>query len=1292
MPLTSKNPLLRLNTVKPTQQAKHFLTKELSDRFFAVPLRINQNQLLLASPLIDDNGYKRSLEVALHRPVQLFHCTWTDFRQFQSSCYDDFILEPVVSENGFLDRIKGGSSVQLTNSKVNLELRGIQDFSPHFPSKKLPPPNGLDLLLPDSFLRDECVPFGWVNETLFCLSKKKLQTTLITSDYQLQVVIATSETVNKAYQQNILRGQSRIQISEQQVIDELLKRNKLNQEQGTFALQVKLLTGKSAKEVLIERQIISADDWLITYAEIIDIQALPAELIPDDFDQILQKVKTLIPDWIAHQFQVLPIVSEHDALLLGVNSIDYRVIEMIESMTHLSIEPRLMDEKELSRWISKIYPLPEPFEGPTLQPVSYKSFLIEMGYISAEQGKTLFAQKDWEEEIVKGGYLTEDEMLEAESIFTGLPSLSLDHFNFDKELIESYPITDLQKHSVLPLHENSDNVYLAVADPFNAKAFIEFEEKSKKHVWPVLVPPAILKNLIQQFGTQVNNDEQEKEITSLLDLFASEGVVVRNQIPVIKEKVSMESIALDSAIINVTGKDAVEAGQQMAKALGIKFEEIGLHEETREVIDAIGKKLIRRNYIDPVDLNAAKLITFETAQQIGALPLRFEGDRLVIAFADPIYERKQVSLELMLTTPVQPVLCSRNQLDEAIQRVLGKPNLGTSLLSAGMISRAQLNDALDYARKTNVRLGRALVFKRYLSEETLYQFLATQAKLPFFDLSNAEIDMEAAKLLDAKTERQLGILPIAVDHNQVIVGTVDPLNLNAIEYARENFTQKVKPVIITESVLESALESVYRDDYLNESVSALLERSPQDSGYHVLEKAQIVFIIAIAAIFALWASINTFSFVIIINALITAFYLIFSVYKFRLIFKAIFNNLEVPVSDEEVEALDDAELPIYTILVPVHREAEILPEIVQSLASLDYPVAKLDILILFEEDDLETIERFDEISPPKFIRKIVVPNELPKTKPKACNYGLIHARGDYVVIYDAEDEPEPDQLKKIVVAFRKTPENVACIQAKLNYFNRSQNILTKWFTVEYSMWFDLLLPGLDAERAPIPLGGTSNHFKTFALVEAGAWDPYNVTEDADLGIRLFKRGYRTRIVDSTTYEEANSQFANWIRQRSRWLKGYMQTWLVHMRHPIKLIREIGFNNFMSFQFIVGGTFFTALMNPFYWVLTSIWFLAEPEFIHRLFPGAVFYMGAACLYIGTFVFTYVNVAGAMRRGYYDMVKTAMLSPIYWAMSSIASWKGFIQLIFKPHFWEKTKHGLYVRHQTDVNNQTIEEQQP
>jgi len=185
-----------------------------------------------------------------------------------------------------------------------------------------------------------------------------------------------------------------------------------------------------------------------------------------------------------------------------------------------------------------------------------------------------------------------------------------------------------------------------------------------------------------------------------------------------------------------------------------------------------------------------------------------------------------------------------------------------------------------------------------------------------------------------------------------------------------------------------------------------------------------------------------------------------------------------------------------------------------------------------------------------------------------------------------------------------------------------------------------------------------------------------VTEDADLGVRLFKRGYTTAIVESTTFEEANSQVGNWIRQRSRWIKGYIQTWLVHMRDPLRLIREIGFRGFLSFQFVVGGTFFAALINPIYWLLTTLWFLLEWKFIQVIFPGIIFFLGAFCLFLGNFAFTYMNVAGALRRGQYSFVKVALISPVYWALASVAAWVGFIQLMYKPHFWEKTAHGLNV----------------
>jgi cellulose synthase/poly-beta-1,6-N-acetylglucosamine synthase-like glycosyltransferase len=368
-------------------------------------------------------------------------------------------------------------------------------------------------------------------------------------------------------------------------------------------------------------------------------------------------------------------------------------------------------------------------------------------------------------------------------------------------------------------------------------------------------------------------------------------------------------------------------------------------------------------------------------------------------------------------------------------------------------------------------------------------------------------------------------------------------------------------------------------------------------------------------------------------------------------------------------------LPIYTVLVPLYRETEVLPVLVNAITRLDYPKPKLDVRILLEEDDEETRAAVLASNLPGYFTPVVVPKGAPKGKPRACNYGLIHARGEYVVIYDAEDLPDPDQLKKSLIAFKNGGERLACVQAKLNYFNRDQNVLTRWFTSEYSMWFDLLLPGLGASGAPIPLGGTSNHFRVDQLRRLGAWDPYNVTEDADLGIRLHKSGLKTVVVDSTTYEEANSETFNWIRQRSRWIKGYIQTYLVHMRNPVQLWRAIGARGFISFQFMVGGTVASLLLNPIFWGLTALWFATRAHFIQEIFPTPILYLGTLALFFGNFAFVYLTVAGCLQRRHYHLVIFALLTPIYWALMSIAAWKGFVQLFYAPSYWEKTRHGLY-----------------
>ena len=265
----------------------------------------------------------------------------------------------------------------------------------------------------------------------------------------------------------------------------------------------------------------------------------------------------------------------------------------------------------------------------------------------------------------------------------------------------------------------------------------------------------------------------------------------------------------------------------------------------------------------------------------------------------------------------------------------------------------------------------------------------------------------------------------------------------------------------------------------------------------------------------------------------------------------------VVVSDEEALAIPDDDLPIYTILLPVYNEPSIVQNLIDGVGKLVYPKDRLETLLLIEEDDLATQEAVRGVSL-ESVRVVIVPHSLPKTKPKACNYGMAlpGLRGELVTIYDAEDIPDPLQLRKAVAAFRRLPAEVACLQARLGYFNERQNLLTRWFSLEYDQWFGIVLPTVEAARCVVPLGGTSNHMPTALWREVGGWDEFNVTEDADLGVRLARRGYRTLVLDSTTLEEANSDVLNWIRQRSRWYKGYLQTMLVHLRHPRALRREM----------------------------------------------------------------------------------------------------------------------------------------
>ena len=432
-------------------------------------------------------------------------------------------------------------------------------------------------------------------------------------------------------------------------------------------------------------------------------------------------------------------------------------------------------------------------------------------------------------------------------------------------------------------------------------------------------------------------------------------------------------------------------------------------------------------------------------------------------------------------------------------------------------------------------------------------------------------------------------------------------------------------------------------------------------------------LVALLLALAAWALLDWRQELLGINVVLMVFYLASTLYRILIIHLALAKPREIILPPEDLERPPNGrQWPRYMVILPMYHEADVLPGLVGSLAKLDYPKDRLEIRLLIEADDDETMACAQSLNLQPPFRIVPIPVSLPRTKPKACNVGIQDGNADLLVIYDAEDLPEPDQLKKAAVAFHRAPANVACIQAKLGYYNTDWNLLTRCFTADYATWFGLCLPGLDALQAPIPLGGTSNHFRLDVLRQVRGWDEYNVTEDCDLGLRLFVGGWRTRVLESTTWEQACPDLRFWIKQRSRWVKGYIQTYLVHCRDLIGLHRKLGLRDSIQFHLLIGGSCLSQLINPFYWLMTLLWLVARPDAMDQFFPPAVYAMGSFCLFVGNFIFAYTAAIACVRRGVGHVAKFCLLMPFYWMLISVAAWKGFLQLITKPHHWEKTKH--------------------
>ncbi|MBT2129784.1 glycosyltransferase family 2 protein [Aliiroseovarius lamellibrachiae] len=601
-----------------------------------------------------------------------------------------------------------------------------------------------------------------------------------------------------------------------------------------------------------------------------------------------------------------------------------------------------------------------------------------------------------------------------------------------------------------------------------------------------------------------------------------------------------------------------------------------------------------------------------------------------------------------------------------------RKQLGQVLMEMGALSPDHLTIATTLQKKRDVRLGDILLAHGFVRKADLYAALARQFNCAIADLRRQPPD---ARLID-DVGADFCIRNRVVPWKQVGAGTV------IICSRPDEFTtlQHEFPAHWGRTFLAIAPEEDILDRLVAMRHRTLTQRAENRVAGHescrgwnsknVLRYA-LTLILGLSALF-FYSTLAGFSllvgwavFTLVMN---TGLKVIASYLYWK---EGRKTSIDAPPPTQENET---ARLPMVSIMVPLYKEREIAGRLVKRLESIDYPRELLEICLVVEEDDILTQNTLGRVRLPRWMRQVIVPRGIVKTKPRALNFALDFCRGSIIGVYDAEDAPAADQILKITQRFAERGPDVACLQGKLDFYNARTNWLSRCFTVEYASWWRLILPGIEKMGFAIPLGGTTLFFRRHALEELGGWDAHNVTEDADLGMRLARHGYRTELVDTVTEEEANCRAWPWIKQRSRWIKGYAMTYGVHMRQPRQLLADLGWRKFIGFQILFLGSLSGVLLAPLLWTFWAFP-LGLPHPLRGVMPdGLLILLGTTFVAAELLTITIgiQAVSGAKHRWLRVWVPTLHL---YYPLASAAALKGFVEIVTKPFYWDKTQHGKY-----------------
>ncbi|MCW2951906.1 MAG: glycosyl transferase, group 2 family protein [Conexibacter sp.] len=616
------------------------------------------------------------------------------------------------------------------------------------------------------------------------------------------------------------------------------------------------------------------------------------------------------------------------------------------------------------------------------------------------------------------------------------------------------------------------------------------------------------------------------------------------------------------------------------------------------------------------------------------------------------------------------------------------PPLGEALEYAGLIDRETLVWALARKRETGQRLGAILVNCGLVHRMDLQRVLGAIWGIPFVDLLNAPLDAALARRCDPQQLLAEGWFPLRLDGDRVVVATCEPPSGELIATVRETLDLpgdalgaplQVELRTTTPLDVERAVTRCFEADVVQRSTAELRMRRPEQSAASGLSAAQRGALLALAAAVA-GALVLTRDYAFAVLVLLGEAILLGAT-ALRLAASLVPRRAAVAPRQRPAWKRHDRELPVYTVLVPVYREANVIGELLEHLGRLDYPAEKLELIVLLESDDAETIAAARAARPPSTVRLVVVPDAAPRTKPKACNVGLFLARGELLAVYDAEDRPAPGQLRAAVAAFEAAGERTLCVQARLRFWNAPANLLTRLSGLECDHWQGAVLPALERVGVPVPPSGTSIHFRVAALRELGGWDPHNMCGHAAFGVRAPADGYRVGLVDSTTDAEACARVGPWLRQRSRWLKGYLQTALISTRHPVRLVRHVGLGGALGYLAVIAGTPLALLLTPVLWVGVICWYGFGMGDVPFDDPAAFWRVALLGLIVANAMKVAMLGIAAVRDRGWRWMPYALLAPFYSALQSLAAWRALIQLVRNPFLWETTPHALAAKRGAD-----------